>query len=145
MLAARKHAGLTQMEVRKALNISQGTLSELEGTAASSGSVVEYAQLYGVSAVWLATGAGDMGTAAAALSARAALIARQMDDIADKEMRSRAMTLCAALVELAQAGQLDKALSAFQAMSPTPLPVEPIAQQHQHREPQSDGARAKRV
>lgn len=56
---------MTQMAVRKALGVSQGTLSQLEGEAASSGQVVEYARLYGVSPDWLATGRGEMkGTTA---------------------------------------------------------------------------------
>lgn len=46
------------MAVREALGISQGTLSELEGTAASSGKIVEFARLYGVDAAWLSTGEG---------------------------------------------------------------------------------------
>lgn len=59
MLMAREHAKLTQMEVRKRLGISQGTLSDLEGTNLSSGRTVEFARLYGCSADWLTTGKGD--------------------------------------------------------------------------------------
>lgn len=58
MFRARERAKLTQMDVKDALGISQGTLSELERTAASSGKVVEFAKLYGVDAVWLSTGDG---------------------------------------------------------------------------------------
>lgn len=58
MFESRERAGLKQMQVRKALGISQGTLSELEALAASSGKVVEFAGLYGVDAMWLATGEG---------------------------------------------------------------------------------------
>lgn len=47
------------MEVRKALGVSQGTLSGLEGLANSSGQVTEYAKLYRVDADWLATGEGS--------------------------------------------------------------------------------------
>jgi transcriptional regulator with XRE-family HTH domain len=56
MFQARTVAGLTQMEVKGKLKISQGTLSELEHTANSSGRVVEFARLYGCDADWLATG-----------------------------------------------------------------------------------------
>lgn len=58
MVVARERAGMTQMAVREALGISQGTLSELERTSASSGKVVEFARLYNVDAAWLATGEG---------------------------------------------------------------------------------------
>lgn len=58
MYRARVYAGLTQMAVRDALGVSQGTLSELEASASSSGRVVEFAALYQVDASWLATGNG---------------------------------------------------------------------------------------
>lgn len=58
MFLARERSGLTQMEVRALLGVSQGTLSQLEGTAASSGRVVEFAKLYDVDSTWLATGEG---------------------------------------------------------------------------------------
>jgi transcriptional regulator with XRE-family HTH domain len=61
MLKARQHAKLTQIQVRDKLGISQGTLSELEATAHSSGRTVEFAQLYGCDAHWLATGEGLPG------------------------------------------------------------------------------------
>jgi transcriptional regulator with XRE-family HTH domain len=60
MLKAREEAGLTQEQVREALKISQGTLSELEGMAQSSGYTVAFAALYGCDAKWLATGEGEM-------------------------------------------------------------------------------------
>lgn len=56
---ARERAGLTQMEVRKRLDISQGTLSDLERTGLSSGLVAQFAQLYRVDVHWLATGVGE--------------------------------------------------------------------------------------
>jgi transcriptional regulator with XRE-family HTH domain len=58
MLAARQHAGLTQEQVRRAIDCSQGTLAELEATAKSSGRVVDFAALYRVDATWLANGPG---------------------------------------------------------------------------------------
>jgi transcriptional regulator with XRE-family HTH domain len=59
MLQARKAAGLTQVQVRAALGISQGTLSELEIEANSSGWTAQLAALYRCNARWLATGEGE--------------------------------------------------------------------------------------
>lgn len=58
MYEARQAAGLTQMQVKAAVGCSQGTLSELEATAESSGLVPRFAELYGVLPMWLATGEG---------------------------------------------------------------------------------------
>ncbi len=60
MLAAREQAGLTQLEVRARLKISQGTISELENSANGSSRVAEFAALYKVDPMWLATGKGEM-------------------------------------------------------------------------------------
>ncbi len=60
MLAAREQAGLTQLEVRSRLKVSQGTISELENSAQGSSRVAEFAALYKVDPVWLATGRGAM-------------------------------------------------------------------------------------
>jgi transcriptional regulator with XRE-family HTH domain len=59
MFDARTRAKKTQMEVCGKLKISQGTLSELENSANGSSRTVEFAQLYGCSARWLATGDGS--------------------------------------------------------------------------------------
>src|SRR5688572_14084439 len=58
MFEARETAGLTQMQVRERLKVSQGTLSELEHTAHSTRRLVDFAALYGVDPTWLATGQG---------------------------------------------------------------------------------------
>jgi transcriptional regulator with XRE-family HTH domain len=58
MLKARKDSGLTQQQVEQKLGVSQSTLSELEGPAHGSTRVAEFAALYGVSPIWLSTGAG---------------------------------------------------------------------------------------
>ena len=58
MYEAREAAGLTQMDVRARIGCSQGTLSQLEGMSESSGLVSQFAELYRVSAKWLATGEG---------------------------------------------------------------------------------------
>ncbi len=60
MLAAREQAGLTQLEVRSRLKISQSTISELENSANGSSRVAEFATLYKVDPMWLATGRGQM-------------------------------------------------------------------------------------
>ncbi len=60
MLAAREQAGLTQLEVRSRLDISQSTISELENSANGSSRVAEFASLYKVDPMWLATGKGEM-------------------------------------------------------------------------------------
>lgn len=58
--AARKQAGLTQVQLAKAIGISQGTLSEMENDGMSSTYTVQIAAVCGVSAQWLATGDGSM-------------------------------------------------------------------------------------
>jgi transcriptional regulator with XRE-family HTH domain len=58
MFEARQMAGLTQMQVRERLKVSQGTLSELERTAHSTKRLVDFAALYGVDPSWLAIGQG---------------------------------------------------------------------------------------
>lgn len=61
MYDTRKHAKLTQEQVRTKLKISQSTLSELENEANSSGHTTAFAKLYGCDAHWLATGQGESG------------------------------------------------------------------------------------
>lgn len=76
MYEARLKAGLTQMQVREQLGISQGTLSEAERTANSSSRVADFARLYGVDAGWLATGREpeDFSESAAETLVRGALL-----------------------------------------------------------------------
>ncbi|WP_186299169.1 S24 family peptidase [Halomonas sp. C22] len=58
---ARKHAGLNQRELAKAIGITQPSLSELErGESRSSAYLVQIASVCGVDASWLATGSGEM-------------------------------------------------------------------------------------
>ena len=71
MYEARQAAGLTQMQVKAAVGCSQGTLSELEATAESSGLVVRFAELYRVLPIWLATGEGPRNAADAQQGAQA--------------------------------------------------------------------------
>lgn len=61
---ARKHAGMTQSELAKAIEAKQGAISDLEnGRNNSSTKLVQMAICTGVSAEWLSTGKGEMITA----------------------------------------------------------------------------------
>lgn len=60
LYAARKHAGMSQTEVAKAVQISQGTYAQAEKSGQSSGQVTRLAAVLGVNADWLATGEGNM-------------------------------------------------------------------------------------
>lgn len=57
---ARKHAALTQMELAKAVGVTQSNLSELEKKGAGSALTPALAKRCGVSTQWLAYGSGDM-------------------------------------------------------------------------------------
>jgi len=58
--AARKHAGLTQVQAQKATGIPQSTISTAEREGHGSADTPVYAKAYGVDAHWLATGEGQM-------------------------------------------------------------------------------------
>lgn len=58
--AARKYAGLTQLQAEEKTGIRQSTISTAEREGFSSTETVIYARAYGVDAHWLATGEGDM-------------------------------------------------------------------------------------
>ena len=60
LFEARKKAKLTQQQVREKIGISQGTLSELETDAHGSSYTPALAELYGVSALYLAEGKGSI-------------------------------------------------------------------------------------
>lgn len=58
---ARKHAGLNQRDLAKAIGITQPSLSELErGESRSSAYLIQIAAACGIDATWLATGQGEM-------------------------------------------------------------------------------------
>lgn len=58
---ARKHAGINQRELAKAIGITQPSLSELErGESRSSAYLIQIASVCRVDATWLATGNGEM-------------------------------------------------------------------------------------
>jgi phage repressor protein C with HTH and peptisase S24 domain len=60
LLQARKHARLTQVQLAKAVGMSQGTLAEAEKTASGSSFTAQLAAATGVHPEWLASGCGDM-------------------------------------------------------------------------------------
>lgn len=60
LYTARKQAGLTQTALAKAAGMSQSTYQEAETTGARSTYTSQLAAACGVSAQWLATGAGSM-------------------------------------------------------------------------------------
>jgi len=58
---ARKHAGMTQVDLAKAVGAKQGAISDLEnGRNHSSTKLVQMAVCTGVNAEWLSTGQGEM-------------------------------------------------------------------------------------
>lgn len=77
-----------------------------------------------------------------AVSGRAAYIGQQLDAIRDHLERDRAMVLCENFAALAQAGQLQAALTALQVMAPAALAGAPSEPPPQHHQPQSAGGRA---
>lgn len=60
LVAARKHANLTQANLAKAVGMGQSTLAEAEKTAQGSSFTAQLAAACGVSAEWLAEGKGEM-------------------------------------------------------------------------------------
>lgn len=60
---ARKNAKMTQVELAKAVNTTQGSISDLEsGRNKSTTNLIEIAGALGVNPTWLATGQGEMTT-----------------------------------------------------------------------------------
>lgn len=60
--AARKAAKMTQVELAKKVGIGQSTVAELEKTGNGSSHTPAIAQALGCSALWLATGQGEMAS-----------------------------------------------------------------------------------
>lgn len=57
---ARKHGGLTQVQLAKKVGIGQSTIAELERSGNGSSHVAAIASVCRVSPLWLASGAGSM-------------------------------------------------------------------------------------
>lgn len=74
---ARKHAGLIQAQLAKAVGIGQSTVAELEKEGFGSSHVATIAAACGVSPIWLATGEGPMlpGAVATAMAIHTADLA----------------------------------------------------------------------
>ena len=82
---AREAAGLSQGQVAKRLQLHRPTISEIEAGRRRVGAdeVAQFADLYGVSAEWITTGArGDD----AVLDERLALVARQLGKMSDGDL-----------------------------------------------------------
>ena len=62
LAAARRHAGMTQMQASKTTGIPQSTISTAERLGNKSMDTVRYASAYGVSPGWLDSGDGEMVT-----------------------------------------------------------------------------------
>lgn len=65
LVGARKHAKLTQVQLAKAVGMSQGALGEAETSGQGSSFTPQIAAVCGISAKWLATGEGPMTAPAA--------------------------------------------------------------------------------
>ena len=108
--ACRKGSGYTQTDVCARIGIKQGTLSELENDKYPTSSYVpHFAKLYGVEAMWLATGRGPKDIQEARtykLSDTALRIA-----IAISDMPQETQVLVEAVVTAMQSKQLDTVVS----------------------------------
>lgn len=143
MRAARVHAGLSQRDAAQAIGIKPPTLSLLETDATKSAHVAMAAKVYGVSAAWLQTGEGEMLDGISAMSARAAYVAQQIDLIRDPADFDRCCVLCETFASLAQAGQLQAALTALQALAPIAPAAAPTGQPQLGHARRSGGGPAK--
>ena len=72
LFMAREKKGMTQAQVAKKLNISQGTLSQAETAGEGSSLVVHFAELFDCDPYWLAMGDGAPYPAARRYSPQAA-------------------------------------------------------------------------
>jgi transcriptional regulator with XRE-family HTH domain len=99
----RKECGLTQKQVQSRTGISQGNLSELENDEYPTSSFVpQLAQLFGVNALWLATGEGLKHPRQDELSDLALSIARDVMQL-PKEKQLELKTWSSVEVEIKKA------------------------------------------
>lgn len=99
--AAREHAGLSQKALADAAGISQSNISQLENiNSANSGSAftAQIAHACGVSAIWLATGEGQM-LVTYAIDQRAQHVLQVMEKLPE-EFREQAVRTVDSLAEL---------------------------------------------
>lgn len=84
LFMAREKKGMTQAQVAKKLNISQGTLSQAETAGEGSSLVVHFAELFDCDPYWLAMGDGAPYPAARRYSPQAAELARAFDALPER-------------------------------------------------------------
>lgn len=82
LVAARKHANLTQNAVAQAVGMSQSTLGEAEKTAQGSSFTAQIAAVCGVNAKWLAEGKGEMVVRPAGLESAVAVPPSRLKPVA---------------------------------------------------------------
>lgn len=105
MVAARKHARLTQVQLAKAVGVSQSSIGEAEKKGLGSSYTPQIAVVCGVDAHWLATGEGQMVPDATQpmpggprLSAHALLLAECFDMLKDSQARHLAYNAATAAI-----------------------------------------------
>lgn len=128
VLAARRHANLSQVALGQRVGLGQTSITHLETVAHSSNKTTEIAQACGVSALWLATGKGPMVDAADArqrppLQAGEAVAPYAIAPNAARDYRTVAHTVAAALAEAGLEVTVSQFLSmvdaAFQRLNPS--------------------------
>lgn len=106
--AARKHAGLTQVEASKKTGIPQSTISTAEREGQGSADTPVYAKAYGVDAHWLATGDGDMLQVTATRVKLSGVTLEELTNVS--EIKKRAIV---PLISWVQAGEFSEVLDIF--------------------------------
>lgn len=83
--AAREHAGLSQGQVAKLLNMHRPTISEIEAgrRKLTADELVRFADLYGVSLDWLT---GKASEKVDLTDSRLALVARDLDKLKQQDL-----------------------------------------------------------
>lgn len=99
LLLARKHAGLTQTALAKAVSMSQGAYAEAEKVGQGSAYTAQIARACGVSAEWLATGMGEMVPKTGSAFVR--ITHKQLEDLPEP-MREIVENLALSLLALQQ-------------------------------------------
>lgn len=97
---ARKHAGLTQPQLSKAVGMAQSTLGELEYVGHGSTFTTKIAMRCGVRAEWLAEGHGPMLDEVQRLDPEVLRAAEQINALPDK-LRRWALTVIEHTLEIA--------------------------------------------
>jgi transcriptional regulator with XRE-family HTH domain len=85
LFQARTKAKLTQPQLAKAAGMAQSTLAELEYIGSGSSFTAQIANACGVRAEWLANGEGPMVDQPLELRPEVAAVAKQINDLTDKQ------------------------------------------------------------